>query len=303
MPADRRNTAASVHQRLLNKARESSRPFNEILQHYAIERFIYRLSKSPHAEKFILKGALMFSAWSGLGSRPTMDIDLLGRIDSSLDVIADVMREACVVAVEADGMTFNGETVTTARITEDAEYEGVRARIQGGLGSARVHIQVDIGFGDVVVPGPTEVIYPSLLGFLSPVLRGYSMESAIAEKFQAMVKLGVLNSRMKDFYDIWVLSQSFDLDGGQLSQAIRRTFENRNTPLPATPTVFEPSFAQEKGKQVQWQAFIRKAQLAGAPEDFETVAAAIRVFLGPVVVALAEGRAFRAEWKAHGPWR
>lgn len=232
-----------------------------------------------------------------------MDIDLLGKTDNSLDAIADVMREACVVEVEADGMAFNGETVTTARITEDAEYEGVRARLQGGLGSARVHIQVDIGFGDVVVPGPTEVIYPSLLGFPAPVLRGYSMESAIAEKFQAMVKLGVLNSRMKDFYDIWVLSQSFNFDGGQLSQAIRRTFENRNTPLPATPTVFEPSFAQEKGKQVQWQAFIRKAQLASAPEDFETVAAAIRVFLGPVVVALAEGRAFREEWKAHGPWR
>ena len=129
------------------------------------------------------------------------------------------------------------------------------------------------------------------------------MESAIAEKFQVMAKLGVLNSRMKDFYDIWALSQSFDFDGGQLSQAIRRTFENRRTSLPATPTVFEPSFAQEKGKQVQWQAFIRKAQLASAPEDFETVAAAIRVFLGPVVVALAEGRAFRAGWRARGPWR
>jgi len=128
------------------------------------------------------------------------------------------------------------------------------------------------------------------------------MESAIAEKFQAMVKLGVLNSRMKDFYDIWVLSQSFHFDGEQLSQAIRQTFENRSTPLPATPTVFELSFAQEKGKRVQWQAFIRKAQLEGAPEDFETVAAAIRVFLSPVVVAVAEGRVFRAEWKARGPW-
>jgi hypothetical protein len=279
MTADRRNTAASVHQRLLNKARESSRPFNEILQHYAIERFIYRLSRSHHAEKFILKGALMFAAWSGLASRPTMDIDLLGRLGNSLDGIAGAMREACAVEVEADGMIFNGETVTTARITEEAE------------------------FGDVIVPGPTEVIYPSLLGLPAPVLKGYSMESAIAEKFQAMVKLGVLNSRMKDFYDIWVLSQSFDFNGEQLSQAIRRTFENRRTPLHTAPTVFEPSFAQENGKQVQWYAFIRKAHLTGAPEDFANVAAAIKAFLEPVVTALADGRAFREEWKALGPWR
>lgn len=303
MPADRRNIAATVHQRLLKRARESSRPFNEILQHYALERFIYRLSRSPHAEKFILKGALMFAAWSGLGSRPTMGIDLLGRIGNNLDGIADAMREACAGEVEADGMIFHGETVTTARITEDAEYEGVRARLQGSLGNARVHIQVDIGFGDVIVPGPTEVIYPSLLGLPAPVLKGYSMESAIAEKFQVMVKLGVLNSRMKDFYDIWVLSQSFDFDGEKLSQAIRRTFENRRTPLPAAPTVFEPSFAQEHDKQVQWHAFIRKAHLTGAPEDFANVAAAIKAFLEPVVAALADGRAFREEWKALGPWR
>ncbi len=128
-------------------------------------------------------------------------------------------------------------------------------------------------------------------------------QSAIAEKFQAMVKLGVLNSRMKDFYDIWVLSQSFDFDGEQLTQAIRRTFENRSTPLPATPTVFEPSFAQEKVKQLQWQAFIRKAQLPGALEDFEDVAAAVKGFLGPVAFALAGAQPFRAIWKAPGPWR
>lgn len=145
-----KNTAASVHQRLLNKAKESSRPFNELLQHFAIERFIYRLSKSPHADRFILKGALMFSAWSGPASRPTMDIDLLGRIDNSLDVIAAAMKDACRMDVEADGMSFNAETVTAARITEDAEYEGVRVRLQGDLGNARVSLQIDIGFGDVV---------------------------------------------------------------------------------------------------------------------------------------------------------
>jgi hypothetical protein len=180
MAGNIKNTAASVHQRLLNMAKESFRPFNELLQHFAIERFIYRLSKSPHADGFILKGALMFSVWSGPGTRPTMDIDLLGRIDNSLEMVAAAMKDACAVDVEADGMSFNGETVTAARITEGAEYEGVRVRVQGGLGNARVSLQIDIGFGDVIVPGPRKVVFPVLLDFPAPELNGYTMESTIA---------------------------------------------------------------------------------------------------------------------------
>ena len=196
--------AASVHQRLLNKARESSRTFNELLQHFAIERFIYRLSKSPHADRFVLKGALMLWAWSGPMSRPTMDIDLLGTIENSLEVITAIMKNVCVMAVEMDGLFFNASTVTAARITEDADYKGVRIRLLGNLGNARVSLQIDIGFGDVIIPGHCKVAYPSLLDFPSPELNGYTMESTIAEKFQAMVKLGTLNSRMKDFYDIYI---------------------------------------------------------------------------------------------------
>ena len=146
------NIAASVHQPLLNKAKESSRPFNELLQYFAIERFIYRLSKSPHADQFILKGALMFSAWCGPASRPTMDIDLLGKIDNRIDTITTVMKDACLTDVEPDGISFDAETVEAVRITEDAEYEGVRVRVRGSLGKARVSIQIDIGFGDVIVP-------------------------------------------------------------------------------------------------------------------------------------------------------
>jgi hypothetical protein len=228
MAGNIKNTAASVHQRLLTMAKESFRPFNELLQHFAIERFIYRLSKSPHADGFILKGALMFSVWSGPGTRPTMDIDLLGRIDNSLEMVAAAMKDACAVDVEADGMSFNGETVTAARITEGAEYEGVRVRVQGGLGNARVSLQIDIGFGDVIVPGPSKVVFPVLLDFPAPELNGYTMESTIAEKFQAMVKLGVLNSRMKDFYDIWMLARTFDFKGEMLSKAVEKTFEKLN---------------------------------------------------------------------------
>ncbi|MBU2622985.1 MAG: nucleotidyl transferase AbiEii/AbiGii toxin family protein [Proteobacteria bacterium] len=298
-----KNTAASVHQRLLNKAKETSRPFNELLQHFAIERFIYRLSRSPHANRFILKGALMFSVWTGPGSRPTMDIDLLGRIDNSLKVIVAAVKDACGIDVEADGMTFNAETVTAVRISEDAEYKGVRSRVQGGLGNARISLQIDIGFGDVIVPDPSKITYPTLLEFPAPEMKGYTMESTIAEKFQAIVKLGVLNSRMKDFYDIWMLSRTFDFRGEILAEAVDKTFENRNTPINVEPAAFDPSFWQDEDKRIQWQGFIRKAKLANAPEAFKDVAESVKLFLLPLVASLAERQTFQGVWTAPGPWR
>ncbi len=298
-----KNTAASVHQRLLNKAKETSRPFNELLQHFAIERFIYRLSRSPHANRFILKGALMFSVWTGPGSRPTMDIDLLGRIDNSLKVIVAAVKDACGIDVEADGMTFNAETVTAVRISEDAEYKGVRSRVQGGLGNARISLQIDIGFGDVIVPDPSKITYPTLLEFPAPEMKGYTMESTIAEKFQAIVKLGVLNSRMKDFYDIWMLSRTFDFRGEILAEAVDKTFENRNTPINVEPAAFDPSFWQDEDKRIQWQGFIRKAKLANAPEAFKDVAESVKLFLLPLVASLAERQTFQGVWTAPGPWQ
>lgn len=256
-----KNIAASVHQRLINKAKESSRPFNELLQYFAIERFIYRLSKSPYADKFILKGALMFSAWCGLASRPTMDIDLLGMIDNRLEVITTAIKDACLMDVDADGISFNAETVEAVRITEDAEYEGVRVRVHGSLGKARISLQIDIGFGDVIVPNAKTVSYPSILDFPVPELKGYTMESTIAEKFQAMVKLGILNSRMKDFYDIWVLSRTFDFKGEILAEAVEKTFEKRNTPVNLDAALFGLSFGKDGDKNVQWQGFISRRNL------------------------------------------
>jgi hypothetical protein len=164
-------------------------------------------------------------------------------------------------------------------------------------------VQIDIGFGDVIVPGPIKVAYPALLDFPAPELNGYTMESTIAEKFQAMVKLGVLNSRMKDFYDIWMLSRTFDFRGEMLAEAVEKTFENRNTPITIAPTVFDPSFVKDGDKKVQWQGFIRKAKLADAPEAFKDVVVAVKVFLEPLVASLAEIRPFRSIWNAPGPWR
>ena len=297
------NLTASVHQCLLNKAKETSRPFNELLQRFATERFLYRLSKSSHADRFVLKGAAMLSIWSGPATRPTMDIDLLGRMDNSPEVILAAMKDACGVRVDADGMFFDAETAAAARMSETAMYEGVRVRLRGNLGNARVTLQIDIGFGDVIVPRPKMVVYPALLDFPPPQLNGYTMESTIAEKFQAMVKLGVLNSRMKDFCDIWMLSHAFDFRGELLAKAIAKTFENRNTPITPTPAFFDPTFAKDGDKRTQWQGFTKKIGLAEAPEAFEDVIAAIKVFLEPIAVALVEERAFHGTWTAPGPWR
>ena len=232
-----------------------------------------------------------------------MNIDLLGKIDNRLEVIVAAMKDVCGMDVEADGMSFNAETVTAARITGDAEYEGVRVRVQGGLGDARVSLQIDVGFGDVIVPGPSKVVYPALLDFPAPELNGYTMESTIAEKFQAMVKLGALNSRMKDFCDIWMLSRTFDFKGETLAEAVEKTFENRNTPVTIDPMVFDPSFVKDGDKKTQWQGFIRKAKLADAPEAFGDVVEAVKMFIHPLVVSLAQKRPFRSVWTAPGPWR
>lgn len=201
------NLPASVHQRLLNRAKRDYRPFNELLQYYAMERFLYRLAQSPHANRFILKGALMMRAWRSPESRPTMDIDLLEKTNNEEVSILAQIRDVLDVEVVPDGMTFNPASIYAERITEDADYEGIRIRFLGALGSARVNLQIDIGFGDVVFPGPETIELPTMLDFPGPRLWCYSRESTIAEKFEAMVKLGELNSRMKDFYDIWSLSR------------------------------------------------------------------------------------------------
>jgi hypothetical protein len=302
-PRKPRDVAASVHQRLLNMARQTDRPFNELLQHYAIERFLYRLARSSHADKFILKGALMLAVWKAPVTRPTMDIDLLGKTENDIGKIASLTREICRHDVEPDGMRFDAETVAGERIAEDADYAGVRVRFRAYLGNARVGMQLDIGFGDIVVPDASIADFPAILDFPAPRIRCYSRESTIAEKFEAMASLGVLNSRMKDFFDIWALSRQFDFEGEQLGKAIAQTFARRGTVLPEASRDFLSEIARDDTKAVQWQAFLRKGRLAGVPEGFEEVAKSIAEFLHPVASAVASRRSFLASWKAPGPWR
>ena len=295
-----KNVAASVRQRLLNKARSDRRPFNELLQYYAMERFLYRLSQSAHADRFILKGALLLRVWQAPTTRPTMDIDVLGKTSNEEAAIAAQIKEIMAVGVEPDGLVFDPATIRFESITELAEYDGLRVRFGGVLDSAKVTVQVDIGFGDVVYPKPEESELPTILDSPPPRLLCYSRESAIAEKFQAMVKLGSLNSRMKDFYDIWLLSRQFEFDASSLAEAVRLTFQQRGTPLPTTFEAFTTVFADDK--QAQWSAFRKRLQLEHAPESFRDVLAAVESFLAPISALVLGAGPKPTRWTPPGPW-
>lgn len=297
------NLAHSIHQRLLNMAKRTDRPFNELLQYYAMERFLYRLSRSAHAGKFLLKGALLFTAWRAPMYRPTRDIDLLGRMSNDLDSIVAAFSDVCRQEVEGDGLTFDEGRVSAERITEDADYQGVRVFIHSRLGNARIALHIDIGFDDVVVPAPSDLDYPTILDLPAPRLRGYSRESVVAEKFEAMVKLGELNSRMKDFHDLWFLARNFDFDGAVLLQAIAATFSHRGTPPQAQPVALTAQFSRHDDKRRQWAAFLHRGQPSGMPDDFAQIVAEIAAFLLPVTQTLVVGKPFGAIWTPPGPWQ
>ena len=294
------NISASVRQRLLNRALQDGRPFNELLQYYAMERFLYRLSLSAHADRFVLKGALMLRVWRSPQFRPTMDIDMLGRTNREEALILRLVRDIMMMDVGMDGLSFDPDSLRTERITDDAEYEGIRVRFLGSLGTARINMQIDIGFGDIVHPGPEMAEMPTMLDFPTPRLLCYSRESAIAEKFEAMVSLGALNSRMKDFYDIWLLSRQFDFIGKDLAEAVRLTFKQRGTVLPKQIEAFSRDFAEVK--QAQWAAFRKRLQQEHVPVSFQEVTTALGIFLSPIAASISEESKIPKAWTASGPW-
>jgi Nucleotidyl transferase AbiEii toxin, Type IV TA system len=297
-----KDIAASVRGRLQKKAKDTGRPFEELLQYYAMERLLYRLTKSPHAGKFVLKGALMLVAWRAPAFRPTRDIDFLARMPNDIESVTAVFKEICQQPVDEDGIVFDAESVQGKLIKEDADYEGVRVTFIGYLQRSRLPMQVDIGFGDVVSPEPTMSDYPTLLDFKAPILLGYPRETTIAEKFEAMIKLGELNSRMKDFFDIWLLSRQFDFDGVVLGEAIRQTFANRETAITVNPVAWTTTFASNAAKQTQWAGFMRKSRLMNAPTTLLEVVEHVRDFLQPLAQALETEQPFAMQWKAPGPW-
>lgn len=299
---DIKNIPASVHRRLLNRAREEHRPFDELLQYYAMERFLYRVSRSEYKSVLVLKGALMIVAWDTAVSRPTRDIDFLANVNNDVEAIEAMVRDICLQEAEDDGMVFHVDAVSGESITAFAEYQGVRVKLEGSLGTARVHMQLDFGFGDIVVPPPTMFAYPGQLDMPTPELLGYSMESVIAEKLETIARLGLLNSRIKDFYDIWLLSRQHSFEGEILQRAMEETFSNRGTELTGSVTRAIGDFSKAAITQESWRAFCNKKRLAVAPADFSSVAENIIDFVDPVVVAIEKGNAFNSKWGPTGPW-
>ncbi|HSU53024.1 MAG TPA: nucleotidyl transferase AbiEii/AbiGii toxin family protein [Candidatus Dormibacteraeota bacterium] len=297
-PKAPRNIAASHRAKLLNLAQERGEGFQFFLGRWVSERFLFRLGRSAHRDQFILKGAMMFVAWDGKLHRPTQDVDLLGYGNPELAEVARRIREICAEAVD-DGIVFDLEAIRSEKIREDAEYEGVRVRVPASLDGARVLLQVDIGFGDLVEPPAAQLTFPVLLPLDPPIVRGYSPETVIAEKFQAMVVLGIGDSRMKDFFDLWTLARTHNFRLYPLHRSVRQTFERRRTPFPtAAPVALTDVFLLDENKQTQWKGFGNRSGLE--LPTLRAVGAVIEEFVRPILM-VEDGPDL--VWTAPGPWR
>lgn len=298
-----RNLAASVRHRLGQIARANGEDFQLVLTRYGLERLLYRLACSPHADTFVLKGACLFQLWSDQPHRPTRDLDLLGHGAGSISQYEGIFRQVCDQPVPADGLEFLSDRVRGESIKDEDQYQGIRLRVDARLANARLPLQVDVGFGDAITPGPIEIDFPTLLEFPAPSLRAYPRETVIAEKFQAMVTLGMANSRMKDFFDLWTLAREYAFDGGTLGAALQATFLRRQTPLPIrAPLALTPVFAQDRAKQTQWRAFLRKGNLMPAAVELPELIELLAQFLMPPLQTLGQARPFAGQWPPGGPW-
>lgn len=261
-----KNLGASVRAKLLNLAKSEDSDFNQILVRYALERLLYRLSQSEHANQYLLKGALLFTLWYDRPHRPTRDVDLLGFGSSDLAEIAKTFSEIAQIRVD-DGISFDADSVSAQEIRKEAGYRGARVLINADLSKARCRTQVDIGFGDVVTPGPVDATFPVMLrDFPAPRLRTYPVHTVIAEKIHAIVLLGMTNSRLKDYLDLWVLLKNESLETETLSLAIVATFDRRNTPLPVeTPIGLTDQYPNSPSRQSMWNAFVKKTETDAPP--------------------------------------
>jgi predicted nucleotidyltransferase component of viral defense system len=298
-----RNLAASVRQKLFNRAQERHEDFGLALTKYGLERFLYRFSQSEYRDQFVLKGALLFELWTHRPYRPTRDLDLSGQGDNSVARMKKVFGDVIAQVVEADGLVFDAESVRITRIDEEQEYEGLRVNFLARLERARISLQVDIGFGDAIVPDPEEIQYPGMLDFPIARLRAYAKETVVAEKFEALVKLGMVNTRMKDFYDLWILAREFGFSGPTLCKVIEATFQRRQTEIPlVVPLALTQEFSDNPQKRRQWQAFVKKSNLDRHGAELDQVTEELKKFLMPAVEALRASEPFRMAWPKNGPW-
>ncbi|MDY0072463.1 MAG: nucleotidyl transferase AbiEii/AbiGii toxin family protein [Thauera sp.] len=294
-----RNVAASVRARLLNKARADKRDFSLVLTRYALERLLYRLSISEHADHFLLKGALLFDLWFDVPQRPTRDIDLLGFGLAEAPYLVEAFKDLCRIEAN-DGMRFDVNSVRAQEIRKEANYAGMRVTLLGWLDGARCAVQVDVGYGDAVTPRPQLTEYPVMLKeFPAPKLMVYPRYTVVAEKLEAMISLGMANSRMKDYFDVWVLARHSEFDGSVPCEAIEATLKRRGTAVPTgQPFGLSDSFAADVQKQVQWRGFLRKNRLEAL--NLELVLAELQRFLMPPLQALAGGEQLSAVWSGAG---
>jgi hypothetical protein len=296
-----KNVTASVLAKLRNTSKSSGAPFQQVLQLYAIERFLYRVSKSKHAQSVILKGALLLKTIGIPNARPTVDIDMLRKGKADHASLVALIKDCATLEVEADGLTFIADSVAAADIAKDSEYKGTRVLMDARMDNVRLKIQIDFGVGDVMVPGPRMIEFPVLLAGDTVHLLAYPIESSIAEKLQAMVALGNANSRMKDFYDVWICSKHLDFNADSLLKAIDATFKNRETPIPTEGIdAFTATFVEEH--RAQWNAFVRKIGEKELVDALDRVVEDIQSFAGPALRSLASGETLKRQWKIGRGW-
>ena len=304
MAREVRNVAASVRARLHNVARASGASFERVLTRYALERLLFRLSISPHKERFVLKGAMLYVAWLEDPFRTTRDLDLLAYGERETERIVTIFGEICAHAVEDDGLIFDTERIAAESIRDDQAYGGLRLRTVARLAAAVIPLQIDIGFGDVVTPGPLELEYPVLLDQPVPVLNAYPRETVAAEKFEAIVALDLANSRMKDFYDLLAMSRLFAFEGAMLAAAIRATFERRVTPVPwEHPPSLTDAFSADSSKVEQWRSFLAREPLLIDEPDLRRVVREIGAFVMPAAHGAIDDRRIPGHWSVEGGWR
>ncbi|MCC6197742.1 MAG: nucleotidyl transferase AbiEii/AbiGii toxin family protein [Burkholderiales bacterium] len=298
------NLAASVLARLLNRAKETGDDYQALLTSYGLERFLYRLAVSNLRERFVLKGAMLLRLWEDQPYRATRDLDLLRRGDGTHDAIRADLRAVVATPVVPDAVDFDGDRIAIEAIRAEDEYAGTRATLAARCGSARIMLQIDMGLGDSVWPAPQPCAYPTLLDLPAPEVLAYPREAVVAEKFEAMVVLGERNSRIKDFFDLHHLASSFEFDRLTLTEAVRRTFERRRTPIPAEdPVGLTGSYWENPTRPAQVRAFAKRAGLEVPERPGEEFTRVLRAFLSPVLVDLRLGTSRDCTWRRGGPWR
>lgn len=298
------NLAASVAARLLNRAKQTGDDYQNLLTIFCLERFLYRLAVSDRRERFVLKGALLLRLWSDQPYRATLDLDLLRRGDGSVDAIREDLRTIVATPASPDAVDFDATDIRLEPIRAEDEYAGTRATLPTRCGRARIALQIDVGVGDSVWPAPEVRVYPTLLDFPAPELLAYPREAVVAEKLEAMVVLGDRNSRIKDFFDLHHLAKRFDFDRATLTEAVRRTFERRGTPVPDEPPIaLTRTYWDNPSRPAQVRAFARRSRIH-VPDDFATECARVlEAFLWPVLEDLLHRRSTEATWSPSGHWR